>query len=128
MRAIRWILGKFILTANAVFPPKKIITRNMEDQNQVDQETKNLTLYQFNACPFCVKVRRAAKRFDLDLQTKDARNVEQFRQELLAGGGKIKTPCLNIKDASGNETWMYESNDIIAYLEQRFVQSTAKAD
>ena len=34
-------------------------------------------------------------------------------------GGKVKVPCLRIEEAGGTR-WMYESNDIIAYLEQRY--------
>ena len=36
-----------------------------------------------------------------------------------AGGGKIKVPCLHIQE-EGQSRWLYESNAIIAYLEQRF--------
>ncbi len=31
----------------------------------------------------------------------------------------MKVPCLKIEQA-GEVTWMYESNDIISYLNQRF--------
>jgi glutathione S-transferase len=39
---------------------------------------------------------------------------------LQKGGGKIQTPCLQISDEQGNVTWLYESDDIIQYLQQRF--------
>ena len=72
-------------------------------------------LYQFKACPFCVKVRRAIKREGLNIETRDAKNNEQYRQELLEQGGKVKVPCLRI-EKNGQVQWLYESNDIIAYL------------
>ncbi len=50
---------------------------------------------------------------------KDAKNDAEARAALQAGGGKVKVPCLRIEDADGTR-WMYESNDIIAYLEKRF--------
>lgn len=39
---------------------------------------------------------------------------------LLQGGGKIQTSCLRITDAQGQVQWMYEPDDIIKYLRQRF--------
>jgi glutathione S-transferase len=38
---------------------------------------------------------------------------------LLAEGGKVKVPCLHIQD-EGQSRWLYDSNAIIAYLDQRF--------
>jgi glutathione S-transferase len=49
----------------------------------------------------------------------DAKNDPIARDRLLAGGGKIKVPCLHIQEG-GQSRWLYESNAIIAYLEQRF--------
>jgi glutathione S-transferase len=43
------------------------------------------------------------------------KNDEQYRQELLEQGGKVKVPCLRIEQ-DGQVKWLYESNDIIAYL------------
>ncbi len=120
MAFIRWFLGKIILTLNFLTPPKSI-KRSPEAQAQVDKQTRLLALYQFHACPFCVKVRRAMKRFSLDIELRDAKNNDTFRQELLENGGRVKVPCLRITNDDGSVSWMYESNDIIRYLEQRFV-------
>lgn len=49
----------------------------------------------------------------------DAKNDPVQRERLLAGGGKVKVPCLNIQE-EGQSRWLYDSNAIIAYLEQRF--------
>ncbi|MNL19675.1 hypothetical protein D3C87_1408890 [compost metagenome] len=49
----------------------------------------------------------------------DAKGDPQAREQLQSGGGKVKVPCLRIEEAGGTR-WMYESSDIIAYLEQRF--------
>ena len=43
------------------------------------------------------------------------------RQELLAGDGDLKVPCLRIEDGQGQVAWMYESKAIIGYLEGRFL-------
>ncbi|PSU34373.1 glutathione S-transferase N-terminal domain-containing protein [Photobacterium lutimaris] len=118
MKIIRLILGKLILLLNAIFSPKPQ-QRAQEDQQRINQALESMALYQFETCPFCVKVRRAAKKMNLPLETVDAKQPDN-EQALLNGGGKRKVPCLRIENESGEVTWMYESNDIIHYLEQRF--------
>ncbi|KLV07174.1 glutaredoxin [Photobacterium aquae] len=118
MKVIRLVLGQLILLFNAVFSPRSL-KRDEEQQDKVNQAVAQLKLYQFDACPFCVKVRRTAKRLSLPLETRDAKQPEH-EKELIAGGGKRKVPCLRIEEDNGNVTWMYESNDIIEYLENRF--------
>jgi|TARA_R110001583_G_scaffold119610_1_gene270949 glutaredoxin len=119
MVIIRAILGALILFFNWVFTPKSI-KREASEQALIDVETKKLALYQYAACPFCVKVRRAMKRSGLNVETRDAKRSEQFKEELLQGGGQLKVPCLRIEDDNGDVRWMFESGDIISYLEQRF--------
>ncbi|MCO7226275.1 glutaredoxin domain-containing protein [Pleionea sp. CnH1-48] len=119
MAVIRWILGRIILLLNFVFSPRGI-KRTKEQQAAIDQQTALLSLYQFEACPFCVKVRRAAKRLSLNLELRDAKNDAVFRQQLEQEGGRIKVPCLRIVDQDNQVKWMYESKDIVAYLNKRF--------
>ncbi|HAS6347011.1 TPA: glutaredoxin [Vibrio vulnificus] len=118
MQFIRWFLGKIILLVNALFSPKGV-KRSKEAQALVDSQAQNLSLYQFEACPFCVKVRRAMKRQSVNVELRDAKNNLIHRQELEQGGGRIKVPCLRIEQ-DGQTRWMYESNDIVAYLEKTF--------
>lgn len=119
MRIIRWPIGALLIFFDWLFTPKGI-SRAPEAQAAIDEQTKNLTLYHFKACPFCIKVRREMKRHSLTVEKKDAKRCELARQELLAGGGKSKVPCLKIQDASGNATWMYESSEIIRHLQEQF--------
>jgi glutaredoxin len=126
MRIIRLILGKLILFFNWAFPPRGI-NHDPELQAQVDQQTASLTLYQYQACPFCVKVRRAMRRQSLDIETRDVKRSETARKEILAGGGDLKVPCLRIEGGQGQVEWMYESTAIIGYLDDRFVATSAVA-
>ncbi|NRA20805.1 MAG: glutathione S-transferase N-terminal domain-containing protein [Oceanospirillaceae bacterium] len=119
MKAIRWLLGRIILSIDFLTTPKGL-TRAIDEQKDVDSATEKLALYQFSACPFCVKVRRSMKRLSLDIELRDAKIAGQHRNELAEQGGKIKTPCLRIEQVDGKITWMYESTDIIQYLEQQF--------
>jgi glutaredoxin len=121
MRIIHWLLGSLILFFNWLTPPKGI-KRPADVQAAIDEQLKSLTLYQYKACPFCVKVRRALKRQSLPIETRDAKRSAAAREELLAGGGKLKVPCLRIDEGAGGVRWMYESGDIIGYLEKRFVE------
>lgn len=118
MFIVRWILGRIILLLSFVFSPRGL-KRDAQAQQQVDEQTQSLTLYQFAACPFCVKVRRQIKRLSLNVALKDAK-VSPYKEELLAEGGSPKVPCLRIEHANGDVQWMYESSDINEYLTTRF--------
>ena len=120
MTLIRLILGKLILLLNWIFTPRSII-RNPTQQARIDQQTSTLTLYQYEACPFCVKVRRAMKRQGLKIETLNVKRNQAAREELLAGGGDLKVPCLRIGEGEQTAQWMYESKEIIRYLEGRFL-------
>ncbi|RYU70503.1 glutaredoxin [Aliivibrio finisterrensis] len=118
MKLIRFVLGKVILGLDCVFSPSGV-KRDAKKQAEIDTETANYSLYQFEACPFCVKVRRTIKRQSLKIELRDAKNNEVHRAELLAGGGRVKVPCLRI-DKDGETTWMYESSDIMTFLEEKY--------
>ena len=118
IKALRNILGQLIVFIDFLTRPRKL-KRTAEAQAAVTQQASNLELYQFHACPFCVKTRRALHRLNVPVALRDAKNDTQARQELEQQGGKIKVPCLRIED-NGQSTWLYESKAIIAYLDQRF--------
>jgi len=119
MIVIRWVLGRIILLVDFLYRPAGV-KRDAQEQAALDAETAKLSLYQFAACPFCVKVRWSMKRQSLNIETRDAKRNAQFADELVAGGGALKVPCLRIEEGNGSVTWMYESSDILAYLDQRF--------
>jgi len=117
MFIIRWILGRIILLLNFIFSPKKL-KRESSVQALIDAQTKSLQLFQYQACPFCVKVRRDIRRNGLNITIVDAKR-EDNKQLLSTLGGKVQVPCLRIEE--GNEvTWMYESSAISHYLNERF--------
>ncbi len=126
MRIIRWVLGSLILFFNWVFTPRGIV-RDAQAQAQVDAETRKLALYQYKACPFCVKVRREMTRQSLNIDTRDVKREDCSREELLQGGGVLKVPCLRIEDDEGQVSWMYDSSEIIDYLKGRFIANTSPA-
>jgi len=116
MNTIRNILGNIIIFFDVITRGKPQ-QRSENDQRDVDRRSKGLSLYQFRACPFCVKVRRALHHLNVKIELRDAK-TEEFGKELLEQGGKRKVPCLRIED--DGVQWMYNSKDVIAYLQSSF--------
>lgn len=125
-RLVRLMLSPVMLLAEKLTTPKAI-ARNPAEQQQVDAACEQLALYQFAACPFCIKVRKEMARLGLNITKRDAQHHQLHRNELEQSGGKVKVPCLRIETAPGEVAWLYESADIIAYLQQRFEHSSATA-
>ncbi|QLC74603.1 glutathione S-transferase N-terminal domain-containing protein [Pseudomonas sp. LPB0260] len=118
IKALRIGLGQLIIFLDFISRPRKQ-QRTPAAQAAVEQAAASLALYQFHACPFCVKTRRTLRRLNVPVSLRDAKNDPQHRQALLEQGGKIKVPCLRIEE-NGQSTWLYESKAIVAYLNQRF--------
>lgn len=117
IKLLRNALGSLIVLADLITRPKKR-QRSEQDQLKIEADLNNLSLYQFFACPFCIKTRRALHRLNLPVTLKNASKPEE-RAELESQGGRVQVPCLKISE--NNEVrWMYESSEIILYLEQRF--------
>ena len=105
-RAVHYTIGPLILLWDKLATPAGV-QRPGEVQQRVDASTRNLVLYQFLMCPFCVTVRRTIKRLSLNIETRDALRDMDSRAQLLQGGGQVQVPCLRITDQQGNVTWMY---------------------
>lgn len=118
-RTLRVVLGPVMMLWEFVTRPKGVV-RPAARQQQIDQECRALVLYQFRTCPFCIKVRQEMRRLSLDIERRDAQRDERNRDELLRGGGAVKVPCLKITEPSGKSQWLYESGQIIDYLQGRF--------
>ncbi|MBW1883337.1 MAG: glutathione S-transferase N-terminal domain-containing protein [Deltaproteobacteria bacterium] len=75
---------------------------------------KMLEVYEFEACPFCRKVREALSILDLDARILPCpKGGKRFREALVKRGGKAQFPYL-VDPNTGVE--MYESDDIVRYL------------
>ena len=78
---------------------------------------KNVQLYHFTTCPFCIKVRLAMKIMGISMEYKNIHANAEYRTQLIAGGGKPQVPCLRIVQNDAVR-WLYESSDIIQFLKQ----------
>jgi len=126
----RNLLGCIIALFDLITRGPKL-KREAQAQQAIEKELENLSLYQFFACPFCIKTRRAMHKLNLPITLRDlstlggmsaqsnASRASVYRNELLQGGGKIQTPCLRIQTSAGVE-WLYDSSEITRYLQQRF--------
>lgn len=75
---------------------------------------RTLELYEFEACPFCRKVRDALSMLDLEAIVRPCpKGGERFRPEVLRRGGKAQFPWL-VDPNTGRAT--YESDEIVRYL------------
>ena len=118
-KILRIILGPFMLLWELIARPQGI-ARPPATQEQVDRQCRDVVLYQYRTCPFCMKVRREIHRLSLKIETLDAQQEGRNRADLVSGGGQAKVPCLKIADQAGNSRWLYESDAIIEYLRGRF--------
>lgn len=97
-----------------------VAERSEEAQRRVDEACRELTLFHYPACPFCVRVRRALKRLALPVGMLDIHREPAALAELRSAGGKTQVPCLRIAREGEPIRWLYESGDIVRYLERRF--------
>lgn len=98
-----------------IIPPKKI-SRSAKSQKKADKLANKLTLYQIYSCPYCVRVRRTIYHLNLAIELKNVKTCEKSKDELTTEGGKFQVPCLKVD----NNTWIYESKEIIRYLNDNF--------
>ena len=80
-------------------------------------EQAPLLLYNYEASPYCRKVREALHELDLDHTIRNVGRRGARRQELRDRGGRMMVPYL-VDPNTGRE--MYESDDIVAYLHGQY--------
>ena len=117
LKAVRNGLGLIIVFFDKISRPKKTI-RSEAEQRTAQAAMQGLSLYQFYACPFCVKTRRAIHQLNVSLETRDINKNAAHREQLESATGKIKVPCLRIEE-NDKVRWMHESDEIIKFLQMR---------
>jgi glutaredoxin len=118
-RTLRVVLGPVMLLKERLTQPMGVV-RAPATQASVDQQCQSLALYQFNTCPFCIKVRQEMRRLSLPIEKRDAQHHTANRDALLQGTGATQVPCLRITEADGQTRWLKDSAAIVAYLRERF--------
>ena len=123
-KTLRLVLGPVMLLKERLTQPKGL-QRDAAAQAAVNLQCQSMALYQFNTCPFCIKVRQEMRRLSLPIEKRDAQHDSNNRNELLQGSGASKVPCLKITEANGETRWLQDSNAIVAHLRERFDTSAA---
>ena len=80
--------------------------------------SRRIVLYEFEACPFCRRVREALTQLDLSVEVRPCpKDARVHRAEVEALGGKQSFPFLVDPNGDGGDgVAMYESEDIVRYL------------
>ena len=81
-----------------------------------------LTLFYKPTCPFCHRVLAAAEDLGVKFNLRDIVSDPAAREELADRGGKVQVPYL--VDPERNVE-MYESEDIVTYLETNYATGSA---
>ncbi len=123
-RTLRIVLGPVMLLKERLTQPTGLV-REAAAQARVDQQCQSLALYQFNTCPFCIKVRQEMRRLSLPIEKRDAQHHTANRDALLQATGATQVPCLRITEADGQTRWLKDSAAIVAYLRERFASPMA---
>ncbi|MEX1057250.1 MAG: glutaredoxin [Natronospirillum sp.] len=118
-RTLRRLLTPFMLLNEKLTTPKPV-ARTAAEQAAIDAASTQLALYQFQACPFCIRVRKEMARLGVNVEKRDAQHNAEHRATLEAQGGRVKVPCLLISSEDGKEEWLYDSTAIKLWLQQRF--------
>lgn len=82
-----------------------------------------IELYQKEDCPYCAKVRSVLTDLQLDWLSRTAPKGAPQRQKLLELGGKEQVPFM-VDTTTG--IMLYESADIIKYLQQHYGGAQAR--
>jgi glutaredoxin len=87
-------------------------------------EKDKLALYYSNGCPFCSMVRTAINQLGIDVELRNIFERSEYRNELVEVRGRATVPVLRITSPGGEDRWMPESRDIVAYLQETYSGST----
>ncbi|PKN58082.1 MAG: glutathione S-transferase [Deltaproteobacteria bacterium HGW-Deltaproteobacteria-14] len=83
----------------------------------LDEPDQPLELWEFEACPFCRKVREALSELDLPYVSRACAKGSNNRAAVLARGGQRQFPFL-VDPNTQRE--LYESEDIVDYLHETY--------
>lgn len=112
-------IGKLLAPLNTAHAALPSAFRPMGDRTKgrAEQPVQLLELWQFEASPYCRKVREVLATLDLNYRVHNVAKRGAKRPGLRALGGRMMVPYL-VDPNTG--TAMYESDDIVAYLRETY--------
>jgi len=107
-------LPRILDVATSMFTTVSRLGAGVQARRPARRPERRLELYEFEACPFCRKVRDALTELDLEAMVYPCpKGGTVYRPKAIELGGKAQFPYL-VDPNTG--TAMYESDDIVAYL------------
>jgi len=91
------------------------------------QSIKNLALYHYQSCPYCAVTRSAIDNKNVAVERRDIQQSREHRNTLTRQGGKPQVPCLRIERDNGKVEWLYESAEIIQFINRHTTTQTQAA-
>lgn len=79
-------------------------------------DSPHFSLYYYPECPFCQRVLYAIQATGVDVELRHVWDVPEHRDDLLKARGRGTVPVLRISTGGGNDRWLPESADIVAFL------------
>ena len=114
------VFGRALQRARCLVHSVGVVERDVDAQLDVDARTRSLTLYEMPLCPYCCKVRRRIRGLGLNISSLDIVRDDAAYNALMEATHSTQVPCLNISEPGMEPRWLFESNDIVNYLEERF--------
>ena len=96
-------------------------------QSILHRMTEQYILYQYDSCPYCRRVRQLLDGVDVSVPMRDILLGREACIDLIRGGGKGTVPCLRIERDMGDVEWLYESADIVEYINAQQRKNTLEA-
>ena len=86
----------------------------------LEPRNDKLALYHLEPCPFCLMVRAAIDELGIDVELRSITQDPDNYDDLVDARGRATVPVLRITSPDGEDRWMPESRDIIAYLQKTY--------
>ena len=86
--------------------------------------TEQYILYHYDSCTYCRRVRQFLDGVDVSVPMRDILLDREAYIDLIRGGGKGTVPCLRIERDTGDVEWLYESADIVEYINAQHRKNT----
>lgn len=117
-----WEVATSGLASVARLPYGTSVRQDLVDAGpRPDSDAAPLILYEFEACPFCRRVRETLSELDLVAEVRPCpKDSAVHRAEVLERGGREQFPFLVDPNTPRGEEGMYESGDIVEYLYETY--------
>ena len=98
--------------------PSAYVARSEAELRLLARDLRPCALYYDARCPRSLRVRSLVQQLNLPLECRDIRRSQVYRDDLLAGVGRLSEPALRTVE-SGEVRWLASAEAISDYLHAR---------